>query len=173
MAAPNDKPVPSTAPAPLTDNLCWLLSRASHVLTTELTAALHALGLTPRGHMVLLSAETGAWSQTEIAKMVGLDKTTMVVTMDELEKAGLAERRPSPTDRRARVIVVTKAGTRLLRKADAIFDRIRGDVLSTLPDNDAEILVTALRTLVQNRLSEPVATAQPVRRRAPRATAAA
>jgi DNA-binding MarR family transcriptional regulator len=169
MAAPTDTPVPASAPAPLTDNLCWLLSRASHVLTTELTAALHVLGLAPRGHMVLLTAETGAWSQTEIAKMVGLDKTTMVVTMDELEGAGLAERRPSPTDRRARVIVVTKAGTRLLRKADAIFDRIRGDVLSTLPGDQAEVLVDALRALVEGRLSEPAATPQPVRRRAPRA----
>jgi DNA-binding MarR family transcriptional regulator len=169
MAAPTDTPVPAAAPAPLTGNLCWLLSRASHVLTTELTAALHDLGLAPRGHMVLLAAETGSWSQTEIAKMVGLDKTTMVVTMDELEKAGLAERRPSPTDRRARVIVVTKAGTRLLRKADAIFERIRGDVLSTLPGDQADVLVDALRNLVQNRLSEPAATAQPVRRRAPRA----
>jgi MarR family transcriptional regulator, transcriptional regulator for hemolysin len=156
MAVPTDAPVPASAPAPLTDNLCWLLSRASQVLTSELTAALADLGLAPRGHMVLLAAESGAWSQTEIARMVGLDKTTMVVTMDELEKAGLAERRPSPTDRRARVIVVTKAGTRLLRKADAIFDAIRGDVLDTLPGDQADVLVDALRHLVGNRLAEPV-----------------
>jgi DNA-binding MarR family transcriptional regulator len=162
MAVPTDAPVGPSAPAPLTDNLCWLLSRASHVLTAELTAALHDLGLAPRGHMVLLAAETGAWSQTEIARMVGLDKTTMVVTMDELEKAGLAERRPSPTDRRARVIVVTKPGTRLLRKADAIFDAIRTDILSTLPGDQGAVLVDALRHLVGNRLAEPV---RPVRTR--------
>ena len=53
---------------------------------------------------------TGEFTQTEIARMVGLDKTTMVVTVDELEAAGLAERRPSSTDRRARVIEVTKDG---------------------------------------------------------------
>jgi MarR family transcriptional regulator for hemolysin len=35
---------------------------------------------------------------------------THVVTVDELEKAGLAERRPSSRDRRARVISVTEAG---------------------------------------------------------------
>jgi MarR family transcriptional regulator for hemolysin len=157
MAAPSTKTSPPTAPAPLTDNLCWLLSRASQVLSSELSAALHDLGLAPRGHMVLLAAESGAYSQTEIAKMVGLDKTTMVVTMDELERAGLAERRPSPTDRRARVIVVTKAGTRLLRKADAIFDRIRGDVLATLPATQRDTLVTALQQLTGDggRLSEP------------------
>ncbi|HWI73167.1 MAG TPA: MarR family transcriptional regulator [Baekduia sp.] len=148
-----DAPVPATAPSPLVDNLCWLLSRASQVLTAELTAALADLGLAPRAHMVLLAAESGPYSQTEIARMVGLDKTTMVVTMDELEAAGLAERRPSPTDRRARVIVVTRKGTRLLRKADAIFDAIRGDVLTALPDDQRDVFVDALRGLVGDRLS--------------------
>ena len=44
--------------------------------------------------------------------MIGLDKTTMVVTVDELERAGLAERQASSTDRRARIIKVTPAGRR-------------------------------------------------------------
>jgi hypothetical protein len=34
-------------------NLCWLLSRANHVLMTELTAALQSLRLSPRAHHVL------------------------------------------------------------------------------------------------------------------------
>ncbi|MEK8105286.1 MarR family winged helix-turn-helix transcriptional regulator [Micromonospora sp. M12] len=41
-----------------------------------------------------------------------MDKTTMVVTLDQLERAGLAERRPVPTDRRARLVAVTPAGRR-------------------------------------------------------------
>ena len=35
---------------------------------------------------------TGAYTQTELARLIGLDKTTMVVTVDELEAAGLAKR---------------------------------------------------------------------------------
>src|SRR3954451_18693399 len=121
------------APAPLCDNLCWLLSRASYTLTTELTAALEELGIAPRAHAVLAAAATGEHTQTELARMVGLDKTTMVVTLDELEAAGLAERRPSKTDRRARVIAVTKAGQRKVREAEKIGDAVKRDVLSTLP----------------------------------------
>ena len=101
MATQIDAP---QAPAPLASDLCWLLSRASHGLTTEFTAALEDVGISPRQHAVLTTAMTGELTQTEIARMVGLDKTTMVVTVDELEKAGLAERRPSSSDRRARVI---------------------------------------------------------------------
>src|SRR3954463_6683492 len=122
--------------APLTGNLCWLLSRASYTLTTELTRAMEDLGLSPRAHAVLSAAVTGDHTQTELARMVGLDKTTMVVTLDELEAAGLAERRPSSEDRRARVIAVTKAGKRKVDEAEAIADRIRADVLSVLPEDE-------------------------------------
>jgi len=158
-----------TTPQPLCDNLCWLLSRASYTLTTELTAALEDLGISPRAHAVLAAAATGDHTQTELAKTIGLDKTTMVVTLDELEAAGLAERRPSPTDRRARVIAVTKPGARLLQQAEAIADGIRDDVLRALAPGEREIFVGALTKLVSDRLAEPVQCAQPVRRRAPRA----
>jgi MarR family transcriptional regulator, transcriptional regulator for hemolysin len=169
--------VPTSArgesPEPLCTDLCWLLSRASYTLTTELTAALEEMRLSPRAHHVLATAMTGHYTQIELARLVGLDKTTMVITLDELEAAGLAERRPSSEDRRARVIAVTRAGARKVRAAAEIFDRIRDDVLSVLPQHDREVFVGALRQLVTGRLSEPSATAQPVRRRAPRAHAAA
>jgi len=154
--------------APLTDNLCWLLSRASYTLTTELTRAMEDMGLSPRAHAVLAAAVTGDHTQTELARMVGLDKTTMVVTLDELEAAGLAERRPAPADRRARVVAVTPAGRKKLKKAEMIGERIREDVLAALPEEDRERFVDALATLVGGRLSEPVQCTAPPRRRAPR-----
>jgi MarR family transcriptional regulator for hemolysin len=157
------------APQPLTANLCWLLSHASHSMTTELTAALECLGISPRAHAVLTAAMTGDHTQTELARMVGLDKTTMVVTLDELEAAGLAQRRPSSKDRRARVVAVTEAGERKVLEAEEIARRIHADVLGTLPTRDREIFLGALTRLVTGRLSEPVACSQPVRRRAPRA----
>lgn len=162
---------PDTAAQPLCDNLCWLLSRASYTLTTELTAALEQLGIAPRAHAVLAAAAGGQHTQTELAKTVGLDKTTMVVTLDELEAAGLAERRPSPTDRRARVIAVTDAGRRKLSEAEEIGNAIRDDVLSVLPANERNAFLAALTRLVGDRLAEPVQCAQPVRRRAPRSNA--
>jgi MarR family transcriptional regulator, transcriptional regulator for hemolysin len=153
------------APAPLASDLCWLLSRASHGLTTEFTAALEELGISPREHSVLFTAMTGEFTQTEIAKMVGLDKTTMVVTVDELERAGLAERRPSSTDRRARVIVVTDAGVRLVCEADEVLDRVRDDVLAALEPDERYVFLKALGTLVCGRLAEPAACMHPPRRR--------
>jgi len=152
------------APAALASDLCWLLARASHGLTTEFTAALEDLGISPRAHAVLTTAMTGEHTQSEIARQVGLDKTTMVITVDELEAAGLAERRPSSTDRRARFIAVTDAGKRIVKRADKVLDRVRGDVLSALAPEEREVFLTALGRLACGRLSAPVACAHTVRR---------
>lgn len=154
-----------TSPA-LASDLCWLLARASHALTTELTAALEGNGMSPRWHSVLATAMSGEYTQTELARMVGLDKTTMVVTVDELEAAGLAARRPSPLDRRVRVIGVTAAGRRKVRDAEAVMDRVRHDVLSGLSARDRDVFLRVLGSLACGRLSEPVACEQQVRRRA-------
>jgi MarR family transcriptional regulator for hemolysin len=161
-------PPPASEAEPMPSDLCWLLSRASYILTTKMTAALQDLGVSPRAHCVLSAAMSGDHTQTELARMVGLDKTTMVVTLDELESAGLAERRPSPSDRRARVIAVTKAGERKVRDAQTIANSIREDVLAVLAPEDREVFLDSLSLLVTDPLSEPSPCAQPVRRRAPR-----
>lgn len=158
---------------PLSANLCWALSRASFTLTTELMAQLEKIGLSTRTHQVLIAAADGGRTQSDLVRAVGLDKTTMVVTVDELERAGLAERRPSPTDRRARVIELTPAGRRKLREADAIIHMVHEDVLETLPPSDRETFLDALIALVGGRLAEPVPTEHPVRRRARKAPAPA
>src|ERR687887_1523882 len=163
------QPQTAQTPEPLCDNLCWLLSRASYTLTTELTAALEGLGISPRAHAVLAAAATGEHTQTQLARMVGLDKTTMVVTLDELEAAGLAERRPSKTDRRARVIAVTAAGRTKVAEAGEVVARVQDDVLSVLPPREREAFLKALDGLVCGPLSAPAACSRPVRRRAPRA----
>jgi MarR family transcriptional regulator, transcriptional regulator for hemolysin len=152
------------AHTPLASDLCWLLSRASYGLTTEFTAALEDVGISPRAHAVLTTAMTGEHTQSEIARQVGLDKTTMVVTVDELEAAGLAERRPSRADRRARVIAVTEAGQRTVEQADKVLDRVREDVLSELEPEERQVFLNALGRLACGRLAEPAVCAHPVRR---------
>src|SRR4051812_17267595 len=110
IAAATNAARDEAAARPLVDNLGWMLAQASHVLSTELHAAFEELGFGPRGFCVLSAALDGEHTQKELADLIGLDKTTMVVTVDDLERAGLAERRPSPTDRRARVTPAPAAG---------------------------------------------------------------
>jgi DNA-binding MarR family transcriptional regulator len=165
MSAIAQTPSTIETPAALTEDLCWLLSRASHALMTESTAALEQSGISPREHSVLAAAMTASHTQIELARLVGLDKTTMVVTVDALEAAGLAERRPSSSDRRARVVAVTKAGERKVREAEKVLDRVRDDVLAMLEPTERRTFLSALSQLACGRLADPVRCAQPVRRR--------
>lgn len=149
-------------------DLMFLLSWASHAITTEHAAGLAELGISPRAYCVLSKAMTGDLTQRQLGDVCGIDKTTMVVALDELEKAGLAERRPSSTDRRARIVVVTKAGERVVAKAHMIAADIQADVLAGFSARDREVFLRVLATLVDGRLSTLVECERPVRRRAPR-----
>ena len=134
-------------------------------MVTEMTRAFEDMGVAPRGHCVLSTARTGEYTQKELADMIGLDKTTMVVTIDELERAGLAERVPSTTDRRARIIRVTPAGRRAVAKGEVVVEEIQRDVLASLPVGTAKSLMDALESLVEGRLSTPAACSRAPRRR--------
>ena len=154
---------------PRTDaDLMLLLSQAGHALTTELTAGLEGIGISPRAHCVLSKAMTGSLTQGRLAELCDLDRTTMVVTLDELEAAGLAERRPAPGDRRARIIAVTESGKGKVAEAQEMVNGIYDDVLGTLPARERVAFVAALDRLVTGRLSAPAACERPVRRRSSR-----
>jgi MarR family transcriptional regulator, transcriptional regulator for hemolysin len=149
--------------APTDADLALLLSQASHALHIHLTAGLTQLGISPRAHCVLSKAMGAELTQSQLAGLCGLDKTTMVVTIDELEKAGLAERRLSSTDRRARIIWVTPAGERMVARAREIVAGIYEDVLGVLPEGEREAFVEALSRLA-GRLGDPPPCEKPVRR---------
>src|SRR6266536_2832797 len=130
-------------------DLAFLLAQTSHVLSTELTAELADLGITPRSNCVLAAALTGEKTQIQLADMCQLDKTTMVVTVDELEKAGLVERQTSATDRRARIIVVTDLGRKVNASAQDVVAHVYEDVLSVLPADERTAFMSGLNRLVE------------------------
>jgi len=141
-----------------------MLAHAARVLATRMTAAFAEIGITPRDYCVLYHATSGELTQIELARLSDLDKTTMVVTLDDMEAAGYAERRPSRADRRARVVVVTDAGRRLVAAGQKIADRVHREVLAELPPASRGVFVDTLGGLVDGLLAEPVECERPVRR---------
>ena len=126
----------SGAIAAIDADLLFLVNQAGFALTAEMTAALAAVSISPREFCVLSHALKGETTQIRLAELSALDKTTMVVTLDRLEKAGLAERRLSSTDRRARIIAVTPAGRRTVTQAQRIVAGMYADILAVLPTSD-------------------------------------
>src|SRR3954449_6216177 len=104
----------------LTDDLGFLLTRASGLVVRATNAALADVGLRVRQYSVLVLADDAAdgISQRDLAELLALDPSQVVALVDELAAAGLVERRPSPTDRRAKLVAATAQGVRLRRRAD-------------------------------------------------------
>jgi MarR family transcriptional regulator for hemolysin len=151
-------------------DLSFLFDKASQSLAARMTDALAAVDLTPRGYCVLSKAVPGKLTQGEIAEIALLDKTTMVVTMDHLEGAGLARRVPSPTDRRARLVETTAEGERTVAAARSIIDGVFADVLGVLTEQQREVFLDAMVVLVGagGPLSGEVRTESAPRRRSSR-----
>lgn len=160
---------PDAVDSCLMSNLGWLIGHASHVLATEIAVALAPLGLGGRGFCVLSTAVGRELTQKDLATEVGIDKTTLVVTLDELEREGLAVRTTSSSDRRARVISVTEAGRQRVAEGQAIVDRVQRDVLASLPEDECAAFLSALRRLARERLAEAPVCGMAPRRREPRA----
>jgi MarR family transcriptional regulator, transcriptional regulator for hemolysin len=154
----------TAAPAPPQVDLAFLLAQASHALNARLAGRLAELGITPRDHCVLAKAAGGEYTQGQLAEKAALDKTTMVVTLDGLEAAGLAERRASATDRRARIVAVTERGGELAERSQRIVDDTFAEMLDMLPDDVRDGFVAGLTTLVEGPLAAPLHTAFPTRR---------
>ena len=86
----------------LADRLGPLLGRAHEAHRVLAQRALASFGLSPKGFgaLAVLAAE-GPLSQQRLAARQGIDRTTMVAVVDELERVGAVERRRDPDDRRA------------------------------------------------------------------------
>src|SRR5256714_8312482 len=127
--------------------LFFRLWRASH---TRIAEALESVGLTPPlfGVLNVLGAREGAIQQ-EIGSAMGIDPSTMVSLIDELESAGLARRRPHPKDRRAREVVITPKGRRTLERGREMALQVEDEVLGGLSAAERRELMKLLRRALE------------------------
>src|SRR6266545_8076198 len=134
--------------------LFFRLWRASH---THVTEALRSIGLTPAlfGVLNVLGAREGAIQQ-EVGSAMGIDPSTMVSLIDELEGAGLAKRRPHPNDRRARQVSITPKGRRLLERARTVAFEAEDDVLGGLTAAERRELLRLLRRAFSSAPPQPM-----------------
>jgi DNA-binding MarR family transcriptional regulator len=88
-------------------------------------------------------------SQQQLARRLGIDRTTMVGLIDALEARQLVARRPDPEDRRRNVTELTTAGRRTLRTATRASDQAERRLLAPLDPAEATQLRDLLRRIAQ------------------------
>jgi MarR family transcriptional regulator for hemolysin len=145
-----------SAEAPVTEfagQLLFRLWRASHVRVAEV---LRSVALTPALFAILnvVGAREGIIQQ-ELGSSLGIDRSTMVSLIDQLEGAGLAERRPSATDRRAREIAITPKGRRLLQRSRRMILETEDEVFAGLSADERSELMRLLRLALGSAPAQP------------------
>ena len=73
----------------------------------------------------------------ELATALGVEKPYVMIVVDELERQGLVERRPHPTDRRVKLVATTARGSAAARRANEILGRLPAG-LAALATPDVE-----------------------------------
>jgi DNA-binding MarR family transcriptional regulator len=148
------RPSPEIDVAEFAGQLLFRLWRVSHERTAE---ALEMIGLTPPLFALLnvRGAREGAIQQ-EIGQAMGIDPSTMVSLIDQLEGAGLAQRRTHPKDRRAREVTITPKGRRTLERARGLATQVEDDVLRGLSATERRRLLTLLRRALTSAPPQPL-----------------
>jgi len=140
----------SSAPLAVTQRLGYLLKHAQLRLA-ELAEPLYApLGVTGRQLALLtLFGDGPARSQQDGAARLGVDRTTMVALVDELEAKGLVRREVAPGDRRKRLVLLTPEGERVREAGAEVTRQAEALLLEPLSAEDAERLRAALHQVVR------------------------
>lgn len=103
----------------------------------------------------VVDAHPGPLNQQAVADRLGLTKGTVSRQIDAAVAAGLMTVRTAPHNRRENVIGLTPAGTGLVRRGDAAFEREKSETLPALAPDD---LAAAIRVLAaMNGALEPEA----------------
>lgn len=133
--------------------LFFWIWRAMHTRTAQ---ALDSIGLTPALFAILnvLGAREGAIQQ-QLSSDMGIDPSAMVKLINELETAGLAERRRRPGDRRAWEVSITPKGRRTLERARGLAMQVEGEVLGGLSAAERSQLLTLLRRALASATPQP------------------
>jgi DNA-binding MarR family transcriptional regulator len=119
----------------------FLINRIGAVARKRFTERLDELGLNLRMWGVLnVLGEEGSITQQELGRCVGIDPSSMVSTIDELEGRSLVERRRHPTDRRAHALHLTDRGAEVLAEGRALARQAQDELLAPLNASEREQL---------------------------------
>jgi DNA-binding MarR family transcriptional regulator len=91
--------------------------------------------------------ERGPTRQSVLAADFGVSPHSITDIVDGLERLGMAERRPDPDDRRAKLVAITEAGEASLDVANATRERLLTQIFGALSEEDRATFLRLLDSL--------------------------
>ena len=105
--------------------------------------------LTPVQYAALIAIHTHPGiDATRLSAVIAFDRSTLGNVIERIETKGFIERRPSPEDKRVKLLYLTKAGAALLRDIMPVVDRAQGRMLQPLKASDRKMLMALMTQLV-------------------------
>jgi MarR family transcriptional regulator, lower aerobic nicotinate degradation pathway regulator len=118
----------------------------------EHRAAEHGLSIIQARLLGVLRDRTP--TMNDLARLLGLDKSSVTGLVDRAERRGLVMRVPSTTDRRATLVTLTGDGRALVSQAAACFEADVLTMLERLPSRDREALSGLVSRLLAAHAAE-------------------
>jgi len=141
---------------PLGRNLEFLISDVARLMTREYDRKVRDLNLTRSQWWVLVFLiRYDGHNQTELADVLDIGKVALGGLLDRLEAKGWVERRPDPTDRRAKRVFLTEEVKPLIREMTERGREVHRQLTSGMMREDQERLVALLQDAKSN-LASPV-----------------
>ena len=128
--------------------LCLHIQRAARALARRFDDALRPFGLTNGQFSLLMSLNRPEPpSMAPVAALLAMDRTTLTAALKPLERRGLVEISPDPSDRRSRILKLTREGRRLLARALPAWQKAHDEVERSLPAGAPDHLRRSLGAL--------------------------
>ena len=132
----------------LEDLVGYNLKRAYIVVKDDFRDAMGEDGLSARVFSALsLTIGHANITQSELARMMGIERSGLVAIVDELEAKGCLSRVQVPTDRRVQALVPTEAGHQLYHKAVEAVRAHEDRLLSNMTETEKEQLLRLLKKI--------------------------
>ena len=109
---------------------------------------LNPMGLSVQMCGVMNLLADGPVSQPALGAQLGIDRTTVVELIDDLEKQGVVERRRNPADRRSYALHLTAKGRTVQKRATKAFDAAVDEFFGPLTSAERKALADMLTRMI-------------------------
>jgi len=150
--------VPKALPFDPPDYLLHLLAAISRFRDVELDRQLEPLGLTVARYRALNAVVVfSPCLMGELADFIGVDRTTITRTVDQLVAAAMVVRHTPPADRRQVALTPTDEGRAAVEAARRVVFALNRRVLDGVSDTARQAIIRAEQRMFANLAVDPVA----------------
>ncbi len=134
----------------------WLRVESTLMATARLVREAFDARLVPldlnltQASLIGYVAEFGATTQTQLADHLGIGRAAIGSIIDRLERRGLVERQPDPTDRRVWRVEITAAGREMSARISEVDEVLRAELRHGIGREERQALSWVLTRLQQN-----------------------